>query len=58
VVSLKTLLREKKCPLEKLFKLIHLKLLEFIATYNALTVVKLEVGGVPSARDRPSLQRL
>ena len=40
------------------FKLIQLKLLELIATYNALTVVKLEMGGVPSVRNHPSLQRL
>jgi len=31
---------------------------KLIATYNALTVVKLEMGGIPSARNRPSFQRL
>jgi len=55
---IKNLSRGKECPLEKLFQLIHLKLLEFIATYPALAVIKLEVGGVPRAGDGPSLQRL
>ena len=31
---------------------------ELITTYNALTVIKHEMGGAPSARNRPSFQRL
>jgi len=58
VASLKPSLGKKSAHLKNLFKLIHLKLFELIIPYKGLTVVKLEMGGVPSARNRPSLQRL
>ena len=45
---------EKERHLEKLFSL---NLFELTATYNVLTVIKFEMGSVPSARNHPSFHR-